>query len=153
MLSRVKTSKRLPEKGLRIREDKTQGTYVEGLTEFIVTDKQQCYELLIKGERIRAKRTTRLNITSSRSHSLFQLLIESDEADENGMLKRAKLNIGDLAGSEKIYLEEFPSAQHLNELKNINLSLSTLGKVISKLSKKKTQQHVPFRDSKLTRLL
>ncbi len=52
------------------------------------------------------------------------------------MLKRAKLNIGDLAGSEKIYLEEFPSAQHLNELKNINLSLTTLGKVISKLSKK-----------------
>jgi hypothetical protein len=73
---------------------------------------------------------------SSRSHSIFQILIESDEADDHGMLKRAKLNIGDLAGSEKIYLEEFPSAQHLNELKNINLSLTTLGKVISKLSKK-----------------
>lgn len=69
------------------------------------------------------------------------------------MLKRAKLNIGDLAGSEKIYLEEFPTAQHLNELRNINLSLTTLGKVISKLSKKKSALHVPFRDSKLTRLL
>lgn len=65
---------------------------------------------MIKGEKIRAKRTTRLNIQSSRSHSIFQLLIESDVADENGMLKRAKLNIGDLAGSEKIYLEEFPNA-------------------------------------------
>lgn len=67
-------------------------------------------ELLVKGERIRAKRTTRLNMQSSRSHSLLQVVIESDEADENGMLKRAKLNIGDLAGSEKIFLEEFPSA-------------------------------------------
>ncbi len=71
---------------------------------------------------------------SSRSHTIFQLLIESDKADEHGMLKRAKLNLGDLAGSEKIFLDEFPSAQHLNELKNINLSLTTLGKVISKLS-------------------
>lgn len=90
---------------------------------------------------------------SSRSHSLLQVVIESDEADEHGMLKRAKLNIGDLAGSEKIFLEEFPNAQHLSELKNINLSLTTLGKVISKLSKSRTPQHVPFRDSKLTRLL
>jgi hypothetical protein len=145
-------SRKLPEKGLRIREDKTSGTYVEGLTEYIVTDKEQCYELLIKGEKIRAKRVTRLNMQSSRSHSLFQLVIESDEADEFGMLKRAKLNIGDLAGSEKIYLEEFPNSQHLSELKNINLSLTTLGKVISKLAKR-TQSHVPFRDSKLTRLL
>lgn len=59
------------EKGLRIREDKSIGTYVENLTEYIVTDKDLCYELLIKGERIRAKRTTRLNMQSSRSHSLF----------------------------------------------------------------------------------
>jgi len=65
---------------------------------------------LIKGEKIRYKRSTRLNINSSRSHTLFQLLIESDVADEKGMLKRAKLNIGDLAGSEKICLEEFPNA-------------------------------------------
>jgi len=69
-------------------------------------------------------------MNSSRSHSLFQIVIESDVADEKGMLKRAKLNIGDLAGSEKISLEEFPNAVHMNELKNINLSLTTLGKVI-----------------------
>jgi hypothetical protein len=143
----------VPEKGLRIREDPSQGIYVEGLTEYIVTTKDQCLELLVKGEQIRLKRATRLNMQSSRSHSIFQLVIESDEADEKGMLKRAKLSIGDLAGSEKIYLEEFPSAQHLNELKKINLSLTTLGKVISKLSKKSAAPHVPFRDSKLTRLL
>ena len=46
------------------------------------------------------------------------------------MLKKSKLNIGDLAGSEKIRGDEFPNVQHLSELKNINLSLSTLGKVI-----------------------
>ena len=70
------------------------------------------------------------------------------------MLKRAKLNIGDLAGSEKICLEEFPNAQHMNELKNINLSLTSLGKVISQLATKGAKdQHIPFRDSKLTRLL
>lgn len=61
-------------------------------------------------------------------------MIESDVADSEGMLKRAKLNIGDLAGSEKICLEEFPNSQHLNELKNINLSLTHLGKVISLLA-------------------
>jgi len=75
-----------------------------------------------------------MNMQSSRSHTILQITIESDEADDHGMLKRAKLNVGDLAGSEKIFLDEFPSAQHLNELKNINLSLTTLGKVISKLS-------------------
>jgi len=47
---------------------------------------------------------------SSRSHTIFQIVIESDEADDRGMIKRAKLNIGDLAGSEKIFLDEFPSA-------------------------------------------
>ena len=59
---------------------------------------------------MRHKRTTRLNIKSSRSHCLFQILIESDKADAKGMMKRAKLNIGDLAGSEKIRIDEFPTA-------------------------------------------
>jgi hypothetical protein len=86
-----------------------QGTFVENLTEYIVTDKDQCLELLIKGEKIRAKRQTRMNMSSSRSHTIFQIIIEGDEADEMGMIKRAKLNIGDLAGSEKIFLDEFPS--------------------------------------------
>eukprot|EP00347_Sterkiella_histriomuscorum_P010280 403376907 len=153
----LKSKKSSTEKPLKIREDKLQGVYVEDLSEYIVTSKQQCFDLLIKGEKIRAKRVTKMNIHSSRSHSLFQILIESDVADEKGMLQRAKLNIGDLAGSEKICLEEFPDSKHLNELKNINLSLTYLGKVISMLANNKKQQgedfHVPFRTSKLTRLL
>lgn len=75
------------------------------------------------------------------------------------MLKRSKLNLGDLAGSEKINKEEEMQAKHMLELRNINLSLATLGKVIQQLSKQghdletATVQHVPFRESKLTRLL
>ena len=64
------------------------------------------------------------------------MLIETDKADSRGYLKRAKLNLCDLAGSEKIHgLEDMQNAQHFNEMKTINLSLTTLGKVIGNLSK------------------
>lgn len=76
-----------------------------------------------------------MNVKSSRSHSLFQLLIETDQVDGQGMLKRAKLNLGDLAGSEKINKEEEMQVKHMLELRNINLSLTTLGKVIQLLAK------------------
>ena len=67
---------------------------------------------------------------------------------------RGKLNLCDLAGSEKIGKDEGTmDQQHLLELKTINLSLSSLGKVISALAQGKKVQHIPYRDSKLTRLL
>ena len=69
------------------------------------------------------------------------------------MLLRGKLNLVDLAGSEKITKEENMNSQHLLELKTINLSLSSLGKVISNLSQGKKASHIPYRDSKLTRIL
>lgn len=70
------------------------------------------------------------------------------------MLKRSKLNLGDLAGSEKINKDEEMQARHMLELRNINLSLTTLGKVIQQLStNSSSSQHIPFRESKLTRLL
>ena len=94
-----------------------------------------------------------MNAMSSRSHSILQLLIETDKMDKNGMLLRAKLNLCDLAGSEKINKEEVMNEQHLEELKTINLSLTTLGKVISALGKKKSDSHIPYRDSKITRFL
>jgi len=94
-----------------------------------------------------------MNIKSSRSHSLFQMLLETDQVDKQGMLKRAKLNLGDLAGSEKVNKDEEMKAKHMLELRNINLSLTTLGKVIQILSSGSIQPHVPFRESKLTRLL
>ena len=91
--------------------------------------------LLRRGEKIRIKRSTKMNMNSSRSHTLFQILIESNEVDEKVMLKRSKLNLGDLAGSEKINKDEEMQAKHLLELRNINKSLTTLGKVIQLLSK------------------
>ena len=67
------------------------------------------------------------------------------------ILKKAKLNLCDLAGSEKWNKDYKMSKKHIKELKNINLSLTCLGKVISALSKKKI--YIPFRESKLTRIL
>ena len=60
--------------------------------------------------------------------------MESDTPDARGMLFRGKLNLCDLAGSEKIHKDEYMNAQHFNELKTINLSLSSIGKVISALA-------------------
>ena len=110
-------------------------------------------------------RHTKSNISSSRSHSIFQLIVETDEVDKRGMLRRAKLNLCDLAGSEKLDKREEVGKAHFSELRNINLSLTTLGKVISCLAKgsgallhnKKGQNgaapFIPYRESKITRLL
>jgi kinesin family protein 3/17 len=68
------------------------------------------------------------------------------------MLKRSKVNLCDLAGSEKINKAEEMAVDHFRELTNINLSLTTLGKVIALLATGKSS-HIPFRESKLTRLL
>ena len=164
---------------LRIREDAVSGIYVEGLAEFVVNSARDWYALMKRGERNRVTKATKANIHSSRSHWLFQLLVETDQVDKRGMLKRAKLNLWDLAGSEKIInKEEGISKSHFLELKTINLSLTTLGKVIAALSKNvpektptkvKTKQKlslynrkfgatnkvqsIPYRESKLTRLL
>jgi hypothetical protein len=164
---------------LKIREDSISGIYVEGLAEFVVNNARDCYALMKRGERNRITKATRANIQSSRSHSIFQLWVETDQVDKRGMLKRAKLNLCDLAGSEKIInKEESITKAHFMELKTINLSLTTLGKVIAALSRglpnKKTPMNkesakisiysrkfraksigtwIPYRESKLTRLL
>jgi len=63
---------------LNVREDKYTGIYVDGLTEYVVTNMKDCLLLLKRGEKNRVKRSTKMNISSSRSHSIFQLLIETD---------------------------------------------------------------------------
>jgi hypothetical protein len=72
---------------LPIREDKCNGIFVEGLSEYVVTSMSDCYELLKRGITARITRQTRLNMHSSRSHSIVQILIEHDVADQRGMLK------------------------------------------------------------------
>ena len=80
-------------------------------------------------------------------------MIESNSADNKGQIFRGKLNLCDLAGSEKIHKEEVMDQQHMLELKTINLSLSCLGKVIQSLAQGHKQNFVSYRDSKITRLL
>lgn len=138
---------------LQIREDKYSGVFVEGLSEYVITSPEDCLYLMRRGEFNRITRQTKSNQASSRSHSVFQLVIENVNHDNNGKLIRAKLNLCDLAGSEKIHAEEKLTDNHMEEHKSINLSLSTLGKVVAALSKNKELQHIPFRESKLTRLL
>lgn len=94
-----------------------------------------------------------MNAKSSRSHTIFQILVESTTSDANGNYIKARLNLCDLAGSEKIHKGENLQNDHLQELKNINLSLTTLGKVINSLSSGKKATVAAFRESKLTRLL
>ena len=78
---------------LVIREDKYSGIFVEGLTEYVVSNARDCFALMKRGEKNRVTRQTSHNIHSSRSHSIFQLLVETDTVDKRGMLKRAKLNL------------------------------------------------------------
>lgn len=93
-------------KPLVIREDKHAGIFVEGQSEYCVNNAQDCYTLLKRGEQNRITRQTRSNIHSSRSHTIFQLLIESNKPTSKGVLFRGKLNLCDLAGSEKIHKDE-----------------------------------------------
>jgi len=94
-----------------------------------------------------------MNADSSRSHSLFTIYIETAENDKEGeqRIKAGKLNLVDLAGSERSS-KTGAVGQTLKEGIKINLSLTALGNVISALIDGKTT-HIPYRDSKLTRLL
>mmetsp|Transcript_6668 Transcript_6668/g.9868 ORF Transcript_6668/g.9868 Transcript_6668/m.9868 type:complete len:661 (+) Transcript_6668:4397-6379(+) len=144
------------------RNDATGGVYVSGLSEYAVKNTSECLALVRLGERNRAIRETDMNNESSRSHSIFQIILEQirdvqiDGARPNEKkVLRSKLSLVDLAGSEK-WGNSMENEQHILELTNINLSLYTLGRCISALAKKSIRggtAHIPFRDSKLTRLL
>ena len=105
------------------------------------------------GFKSRAVRATNMNAESSRSHSIFTIYIDSQESDEKGdeRYKASKLNLVDLAGSERAS-KTGATGDGMKEATKINLSLSALGNVISALVDGKTN-HIPYRDSKLTRLL
>lgn len=116
---------------------------------------QRCLLLLARGDDSRAVRSTVMNQMSSRSHTIFQLLIEKTKTEDGGeaVVTRSKLNLVDLAGSEKWNVhDESIAGAHVSELQNINLSLHTLARCIRALSAS-VHEHVPFRESKLTRIL
>jgi hypothetical protein len=78
---------KLEGRSLNIREDKINGIYVEDLTEYIVENVYECLNLLKKGERNRKKRYTKKNEMSSRSHTVFMLLVEGDKVNKDGTIK------------------------------------------------------------------
>ncbi|TVU12150.1 hypothetical protein EJB05_45780 [Eragrostis curvula] len=137
---------------LRIRED-LQGTFVEGIKEEAVLSPVHALSLITAGEEHRHVGSTNFNLLSSRSHTIFTMTIESSpcrESSEGEAVTFSQLNLIDLAGSESSRAET--TGVRRKEGSYINKSLLTLGTVISKLTDGKAS-HVPFRDSKLTRLL
>ncbi|XP_051135073.1 kinesin-like protein KIN-7D, mitochondrial isoform X1 [Andrographis paniculata] len=135
---------------LRVRED-VQGTYVEGLKEEVVLSPGHALSFIAAGEEHRHVGSNNYNLFSSRSHTIFTLMIESSaHGDEYDGVIFSQLNLIDLAGSESSKTET--TGLRRKEGSYINKSLLTLGTVIGKLSEGKAS-HVPFRDSKLTRLL
>ncbi|KAG7601416.1 P-loop containing nucleoside triphosphate hydrolase [Arabidopsis thaliana x Arabidopsis arenosa] len=137
---------------LRIREDE-QGTYIEGIKEEVVLSPAHALSLIAAGEEHRHIGSTSFNLLSSRSHTMFTLTIESSplgDNNEGGAVHLSQLNLIDLAGSESSKAET--SGLRRKEGSYINKSLLTLGTVISKLTDRRAS-HVPYRDSKLTRLL
>ncbi|KAG9135042.1 hypothetical protein Leryth_011545 [Lithospermum erythrorhizon] len=135
---------------LRIRED-AQGTYVEGIKEEVVLSPGHALSFIAAGEEHRHVGSNNFNLFSSRSHTIFTMMIESSaHGDEYDGVIFSQLNLIDLAGSESSKTET--TGLRRKEGSYINKSLLTLGTVIGKLSEGKSM-HVPYRDSKLTRIL
>ena len=142
-----------PKNKLELHEKPDTGVYVKDLSYFAVKNVEEIREVMIIGGKNRSVGETNMNERSSRSHSLFTITLERSELGPDGKphFRVGKLNMVDLAGSERI---EKTGAQgdRLKEATKINLSLSTLCHVISSLTDPKST-YIPYRDSKLTRLL
>ena len=139
-------------KKLDIREDPKKGTFVRDLTYINIKDSNDIELCLNKGNKNRHVGQTSMNDQSSRSHSLFTVYLEIEEKGRDGheRIKSGKLILVDLAGSERVGKTN-ATGQTFDEGKKINLSLTALGSVIDALSS--NRKHIPYKDSKLTRLL
>ncbi|KAM3141803.1 hypothetical protein pb186bvf_006125 [Paramecium bursaria] len=139
---------------LNIREDKKRGVFVENLSEWAVRGPGEIYQLMRRGNSKRVTASTKMNDTSSRSHAVFIITVEQiEETPQGKRAKVGKLNLVDLAGSERVRVTGATGIR-LEESKKINQSLSALGNVISALTEsKQPKSHIPYRDSKITRLL
>ena len=133
--------------------DKDTGVYVKDLSTFVVKTPADMLKVFEEGTLQRHVGATNMNEHSSRSHSVFTITVESSEMDAEGEphIKVGKLNIVDLAGSER-QDKTGATGDRLKEASKINLSLSTLCHVISSLTDPKCT-YVPYRDSRLTRIL
>ncbi|KAL7390078.1 hypothetical protein ABVT39_014523 [Epinephelus coioides] len=143
---------------LRLSDDKHGNPYVKDLTWIQVRSAEEAWRILRAGRRNQSFASTHLNQNSSRSHSIFSIRVlhVRPEADQTQAMHISELTVCDLAGSERC--KEQRNGERMKEASNINTSLLTLGRCIAALrqnqnNKSRPPQVVPFRDSKLTRVL
>jgi kinesin family protein 1/kinesin family protein 3/17 len=141
-------------KDMKVRQHPQLGVYVEDLAELVVRNEDDIAQLQEQGNKVRKMAATEMNHSSSRSHAVFMMQIEQKDSNSDSVQGlRAKINLVDLAGSERADSTGAEGKQ-LKEGAAINKSLSALGNVINALADpKKRGSHVPYRDSKLTRIL
>ena len=139
--------------GCKIIEDNNYGLIVSEAQKICITSFEEGVQLKDIGEEKRIYKNTIINEYSSRSHTIFQLFLETSTIDNDNNTvynKYSLLNLVDLAGSERVNKDE--NNNNSSETGYINKSLFALANVIKKLSENKNI-HIPYRDSKLTRLL
>ncbi|KAH1594307.1 Kinesin-like protein kip2 [Aspergillus fumigatus] len=156
---------------IKLREDSKRGVYATPLKEEIVQSPTQLLRVIARGDLARRTGSTQFNARSSRSHAVVQIVVESRERAPTskpsqerrsgmapGGVRVSTLSLIDLAGSERAAEDK----ERRTEGAHINKSLLTLGTIIAKLSENKDKggtsadregRHLPYRDSKLTRLL
>ncbi|XP_071502973.1 chromosome-associated kinesin KIF4A-like [Diadema antillarum] len=145
----------MPQKkeSLAIREDIAGGIRVAGLSEVVVESAADMFRCLEKGSVGRTTGSTAMNLQSSRSHAIFTIYVDLQQKDSSESCCHAKFHLVDLAGSERAKRTQ-AQGERLKEGININRGLLALGNVISALGDENGRKaHVPYRDSKLTRLL
>ena len=159
------------EKEIKLLNDKNNHIVITNAKEHVVQNSEAVFSLLNAGDKKRRVGSTDMNEKSSRAHTLLRIVIESREREEEDDIDKAvrisTLSVVDLAGSECAKMTNAKGERAI-EGSHINKSLLTLSKIIAKLSKQqsepafalmsssspiRTKQHLPYRDSKLTRLL
>ncbi|GLG98494.1 hypothetical protein R5R35_011422 [Gryllus longicercus] len=138
---------------LEVKERPDIGVYIRDLSGYVVNNADDMERIMTLGKKNRMVGATAMNAQSSRSHAIFTITIENGDMGDDGKqhIKMGKLHLVDLAGSER-QSKTGATGQRFKEATKINLSLSVLGNVISALVDGKST-HIPYRNSKLTRLL
>jgi len=139
--------------GLRMRWAKGRDFHLEGLTRAACASADEALAHFQKGVRNKVMASHRMNLSSSRSHSLFTLEVRAPSPEDPEEVVRSKFTLVDLAGSERSAHTGQGSGAGLQESIFINKSLFTLRKVITALAVDRASKFVPYRDSKLTSLL
>ncbi|XP_007422416.1 kinesin-like protein KIF3C [Python bivittatus] len=140
-------------KKMELKENPETGVYIKDLSSFVTKNVKEIEHVMNLGNQTRSVGSTNMNEYSSRSHAIFVITVECSETGPDGEdhIRVGKLNLVDLAGSER-QSKMGAQGERPKEASKINLSLSALGNVISALVDGKST-HIPYRDSKLTRLL